>query len=369
MGNQHLRANRSSWSWLSGRLIFPGIFWLIGAACWAQNLVPNPSFERYKSCPDGIEQIRKASGWYSANTGSPEYYNNCGYGTKARTGQGCAGLILHGDYEDVVEYLEVRLTDTLTQGMPYCVQFYARANPDSPFLIDKMGAYLNVGNLYVQQWRPIYKQASIQNPSGNIFVAEDGWVSIAGIYTAKGGESHLLIGNFNRPETLKKKAVLPSDELKEGWYSYYFIDDVSVVQMDQFSCCPCQEAVAAGEKTQEQKDTEMVPSFEPIYFEFDGHSLSAESKRELNKVIAFAKGKLTVGLLLLGHTDSKGTGSYNQRLSEKRVRSAGDYLLDNGLNPGQVGVSGEGEREPAASNDTDVGRAKNRRVDIVILSQ
>ena len=68
--------------------------------------------------------------------------------------------------------------------------------------------------------------------------------------------------------------------------------------------------------------------------------------------------------VLEGHTDSKFTESFNQKLSEKRADSVFKFLTDNGIEASRLSVSGFGETSPAASNDTAEGRSQNRRVEI-----
>jgi outer membrane protein OmpA-like peptidoglycan-associated protein len=67
-----------------------------------------------------------------------------------------------------------------------------------------------------------------------------------------------------------------------------------------------------------------------------------------------------------GHTDSTGSDSYNQTLSERRARSVADYLTAQRVASHRLGVQGFGESRPIASNDTEAGRAQNRRVEIQI---
>lgn len=67
---------------------------------------------------------------------------------------------------------------------------------------------------------------------------------------------------------------------------------------------------------------------------------------------------------MVGHTDSKGTDAYNQRLSERRASAAAEYLISQGVSPQKVTSQGRGESEPVADNETDAGRAQNRRVEL-----
>jgi len=73
-------------------------------------------------------------------------------------------------------------------------------------------------------------------------------------------------------------------------------------------------------------------------------------------------------LLIVGHTDQVGSESYNQSLSERRARSAADYLVSQGVNRGRIETQGKGESEPLATNDTEAGRATNRRVEVAIYA-
>ena len=68
-----------------------------------------------------------------------------------------------------------------------------------------------------------------------------------------------------------------------------------------------------------------------------------------------------------GHTDSTGSDAYNQTLSENRARSVGNYLSMRGVSAARLRTMGFGETQPVATNDTEEGRARNRRVEIKII--
>lgn len=68
-----------------------------------------------------------------------------------------------------------------------------------------------------------------------------------------------------------------------------------------------------------------------------------------------------------GHTDASGSFQFNQNLSERRADSVASYLKRQGVTPGRLHASGYGPRQPVASNDTEVGRESNRRVEIDLL--
>ena len=68
-----------------------------------------------------------------------------------------------------------------------------------------------------------------------------------------------------------------------------------------------------------------------------------------------------------GHTDSTGSDSYNQLLSERRASSVRDFLLNQGIEPRRTRATGYGERQPVASNETAAGREQNRRVELTLI--
>lgn len=101
-------------------------------------------------------------------------------------------------------------------------------------------------------------------------------------------------------------------------------------------------------------------------FDFDSDVLKEEGKVALQALgddIKSKSGKV-VDIDIIGHTDSTGPEDYNQGLSERRAQSVADYIIAEGIDASIIDVSGEGESNPIASNDTREGRAENRRVDV-----
>jgi outer membrane protein OmpA-like peptidoglycan-associated protein len=74
-----------------------------------------------------------------------------------------------------------------------------------------------------------------------------------------------------------------------------------------------------------------------------------------------------VGVEISGHTDNTGTPEYNQELSEQRAQRVVDYLLDKGIEPERLKAAGYGETRPVSGNDTEEGRAMNRRTELKII--
>jgi len=102
-------------------------------------------------------------------------------------------------------------------------------------------------------------------------------------------------------------------------------------------------------------------------FDLNKSTLKPAGKAELDAVSDKITGNARVtDVKVVGHTDSTGTDSYNQQLSERRAATVRDYLVSKGVNSNIISVSGMGESAPVADNTTSAGRALNRRVEVSI---
>ncbi len=111
-------------------------------------------------------------------------------------------------------------------------------------------------------------------------------------------------------------------------------------------------------------DLEETYELNGVYFEFDSAKLTADSKAALDDALAILKRHPDLEVEIAGHTDSRGSDSYNLGLSERRAKSVLKYMVANGANADMLTAKGYGESEPVADNATDAGRAKNRRVEL-----
>ncbi len=103
-----------------------------------------------------------------------------------------------------------------------------------------------------------------------------------------------------------------------------------------------------------------------VTFGFDSAELTADARSALNEVANVLTQYTDTRVNIAGHTDSTGDASYNQRLSERRAQSVGNYLSQNGVSSMRLNTMGYGANQPVASNATEQGRAQNRRVEITL---
>lgn len=105
-----------------------------------------------------------------------------------------------------------------------------------------------------------------------------------------------------------------------------------------------------------------------VLFGFDKSLLTLDSKTNLDKLVKVLNTYPDTDIELQGHTDSKGSESYNQNLSEKRSGSVSGYLSAKGINSGRLTTKGYGELVPKYDNETESGRSQNRRVEFLITA-
>ncbi|HEX6313919.1 MAG TPA: OmpA family protein [Gemmatimonadaceae bacterium] len=105
-----------------------------------------------------------------------------------------------------------------------------------------------------------------------------------------------------------------------------------------------------------------------LLYDFDSDLIKPTAAQNLKSLAASLDKYPNTDILIVGHTDATGTDSYNMGLSERRARSAMNYLVGEGVSASRLRATGRGETEPIASNDTEAGQAQNRRVEIAIYA-
>ncbi len=136
------------------------------------------------------------------------------------------------------------------------------------------------------------------------------------------------------------------------------------------------DLTAMGAYTEITRDLYLVPievgqsvRLNNIFFEYDKSEILGGSVYELDRLVKIMKENPNIVIQISGHTDNLGTEAYNQKLSEDRARAVYTYIISKNISDDRVSSVGFGESRPLASNDTEEGRALNRRVEFVIISK
>jgi len=131
---------------------------------------------------------------------------------------------------------------------------------------------------------------------------------------------------------------------------------------------PVQEIKQAIQEAVKEEKKEFTLDLEKLMkqslFEFDSAKIAEDNYAGLNVVADFLKENPNISVKVEGHTDNVGSKAYNQKLSERRAESVANYLKDKGVSETQISTEGFGFLKPIASNDTEEGRAQNRRTEL-----
>ena len=104
-------------------------------------------------------------------------------------------------------------------------------------------------------------------------------------------------------------------------------------------------------------------------FAFDKFDLNAEAQAMLDRVVSWLSDHPELKVEIGGHTDSRGSDAYNQKLSENRAKSVYDYFVSHGIDAARLSYKGYGESRPIDTNETDEGRQRNRRVELQLIQE
>lgn len=105
-----------------------------------------------------------------------------------------------------------------------------------------------------------------------------------------------------------------------------------------------------------------------LMFDFDSYSLRPQTKTNLTQLAETLNKYEETNILIEGHTDAKGSDTYNQTLSENRADAVSEFLESNNVDNQRITSVGYGEAQPIAENESEAGRQQNRRVEVAIYA-
>lgn len=266
--------------------LFPFFFLFFAGCCFGQlngqNLVPNPSFEQYDTCPNGASQLNRAVSWFSPTTATPDYYNTCspidtangdtypvvgvpvnwcGF-QNAKTGVGYSGFFAYYDYPGLPyrEYVSTKLTSTLQAGTTYYVSFYISLADSCWHATSNIGLYFSPDSIAIDTFINLPYIPQIMNPVSNVLADKASWMLISGQYTAQGNENYITIGNFYDDTNTTAIYLSSGGDTAFGGTSdyntaYYYLDDVCI-SSDSNLC----SLTVGYEKTTQKKTVEVYPN-------------------------------------------------------------------------------------------------------------
>lgn len=312
----------------------------------SQNLVPNPGFERYSGTQIlAWESTALSPDFYNALINKPEYdRTHCG----ASIGDGFLGIMLCG------EVASAWLLSPLEKDQDYLVSVFVQKprtfcpggvkKATVAFTSQPLPKYNGKGNyyypvpflnLYHDQLKPLKENCR--------------WVEFSCLYKATGTENHFHIGDFRKTratDTIATHDVIMIDSLEGSNCAYMHFDSIVV------------RKIATG--------NEHPIVIEGILFETAKSTLLPSSYEALDKLYGFIIKARAYKVKIVGHTDNAGDAVRNLVLSKERAASVLNYLVKKGIPKKRLSSSGQGDKKPVAGNDTEEGKARNRRVEITL---
>lgn len=180
----------------------------------------------------------------------------------------------------------------------------------------------------------------------------------AGAGAAAGAVVGLITGDDSRER--RKHALIGAGlgALAGGAVGYYM--DVQEAKLRQ-------KLAGTGVSVMRDGDNIILNMPSNITFAVDSAGINGEFFSVLDSVTLVVKEYNKTLIEIMGHTDSTGSESYNQGLSQRRAMSVADYFRSRDIEPLRLGTYGHGENYPVADNNTEQGRAQNRRVEIALV--
>jgi outer membrane protein OmpA-like peptidoglycan-associated protein len=342
-----------------------------------RNLVPNGGFEFNDGCPESYSKTAsdfKASNWFSANGGTPDYFNPCSAGdakvpanwagvSDAVDGNGYAGIYGWRNSGNYREYIECALNQLLIRDTTYQLSFHYKLSSYSRYSIDRIGLALvsqkvekpDAGLLSIKPVLDIVLESPIGRETGT-------WQLAQMQIKARGDEAYLIIGNFAGDSEISKYKLLAPQGEQEMLHNsaYYYVDDVSIVPVFK------SETVAVTDHLFRLHETY---SLQTVQFEFNSYQLLPVSFAELDRLAEWLKHNPTIAIGISGHTDDVGNDAYNVELSQKRAQSVAHYLSSKGVDTSRIRSMGYGKSKPLVKGVDEASRRTNRRVEFVLRSE
>ncbi len=330
------------------------------------NLVLNGSFETPTDSlkPIGTYGIvTKAQGWTIPNKSQPKVYSTSSkgfiydpHGTewsfKARSGKNVVGLSIYTNKRD---YVQGMLTSPLVVGKKYYFAFWVHYhcsganNIGIVFLPSK----INVDSNTVIPLEPATYQKNVIPYSND---PKSVWGLVRDSFIAQMPYQSFVIGNFFEDKDTKI-------ERTKFMHFFAYIDDVAVWEA---RVQPATVVTTTREEWRRNlaimtpKNVEIT--INGVFFPYNSAVLESRSSLTLDSLVETLNLVKTMKIHIMGHTSSEGGDELNQKLSEKRAQAVMEYLIKHGIENTRLSAEGLGKTMPIATNETEEGRQKNRRV-------
>lgn len=352
-------------------------------------MVENGSFEQIEGKIKKAGSIEVAVGWMSPTKTSGDLfakrvkegfsvpYNPYGK-EEAYDGENYAGITTfsYGDKEPRT-YISTKLKTPMRKGLKYAVKFYVSLSEGSKYAANNVAANFSKKQYNIAEDKSIMGESHVMHVDNPVFNAMFGWDQVCGVYTATGGEKFLTIGNFTsngdtKNERMKKPKSYTGQQMVS---SYYYIDNISVTLIEDESECDCESdkeeetsiVYAVSPVNAEGMKDELVAKYTVVYFGYNKDELAPTADGHLENILMLMKKDPAYKLKLVVHMDAdEATDEAARGIDQKRAEAVKKYLVDKGVDGNRITFTMVKDSKLADESGTDVGNAKNRRVEFVL---
>ena len=352
----------------------------------SENMVENPSFEAIEGKIKRNGAISVAVGWMSPTKTAADLYSSKvkdGFGTPDNTygteapydGGNYAGIrtFSYNDKEPR-QYVSAKLKLPLRKDAMYCVKFYVSMAEGSKYAANNIGANFSKKQYNIDEDKHILVPTTIQHRDNPVFNAVFGWDEICGTFIAEGGEKFITLGNFysnaeTKNQRLKKMKTFTGTSVMSA---YYYIDNVSVIMIDDQSECDCKVkelevkttyVYEVGAVNPEGMSSDLIVKYTELYFGYGTSEFTKGDLEHLANIEKVMKASETDKLTILGHVDSDEAEDEDLiGLDKERAQAVKDHLVAKGIDASRITVVGKADLSPENSLGDEIGQAKNRRV-------
>ena len=321
------------------------------------------------------------------------------YGTEAPSadggGQNYAGAIFYKPGKLAAErsYITVPIMKgteqlTLKKGLKYCVEFSVSLAESSKFATNNISALFSKEVLGNGAPGAIYNNSDkiIRSQNNKVYNGFYGWEKVCAVYTAKGDEKFITIGNFDKNETTKFEAVKKPKESEAEViaHAYYYVDNVIITVIDNVAECKCFDSrkpkveesfstmlyTNTPEISDKMTKNQIIESH-TVYFRAGKASISDNAKEMMDFVIEEMKMDKALTIDIIGHNDKleDKAGEENpdfEDMARKRANAVAKYFIAAGIEETRLNKVYKGAAEPnsgiAEDDDQETQDAKNRYV-------
>jgi outer membrane protein OmpA-like peptidoglycan-associated protein len=353
----------------------------------AQNLLANGGFEDENICTEYSKNCAPEA-WIASSLRANYYFDAPGF---AHSGTHFAGLIAGSRIRmGIRSFIRTRLLCGLQKGHLYKLEFFVRSLHE---VLDSISVYFSSNDFLFDRryFKDIQPQLWVINGLDSPSRPSPVWHRVRFEYRASGEEEFITIGNFKRDDYVG----FDRPDFENNYY--FFIDDVSLTPRDANERL-CLEADSVKQAIYSENDRHDLlerkiyqyrkkPPFIPrlpqtvtirvdtllipdLFFATADYHLNKESHQVLDDFCKGVGRRKVDSLIIEGHTDSVGSLEYNQKLSQNRAMSVEQYILERtSLAREKFLIRYFASLRPAATNSTQEGRQKNRRVEIYLYSR